>query len=56
MRPTIPVHGEQAGRFSHGFCRWKLWRWCDRHDVDYIVGVAKNDRLNALTAGACQLE
>ena len=64
---TDAVHGEQTGRFFHGFyrrycflplyvfCRWKLLRWCDRHDVDYIVGVAKNDRLNALTAEAQRL-
>ena len=39
-------------RGDSGFCRWKLLRWCDRHDVDYIVGVAKNDRLNALAAEA----
>ena len=36
-------------RGDSGFCRWKLLRWCDRHGVDYIVGLAKNDRLNALT-------
>jgi hypothetical protein len=29
-------------RADSGFCRWKLLRWCDRHDVDYIVGLAKN--------------
>ena len=39
-------------RGDSGFCRWQLLRWCDGHDVDYIVGVAKNDRLNALTAEA----
>ena len=38
-----------------GVCRWKLLRWCDRHDLRYIVGVAKNDRLNALTAEAQRL-
>ncbi len=27
-----------------------MLRWCDRHGVDYIVGLAKNERLNALTA------
>jgi hypothetical protein len=36
-------------RGDSGFCRWKMLRWCDRHDVDYIVGLAKNKRLNALT-------
>ena len=24
--------------------------WCERHDVGYIVGIAQNKRLNALTA------
>lgn len=31
-------------RGDSGFCRWKMLRWCDRHRVDYIVGLAKNDR------------
>jgi hypothetical protein len=29
-------------RADSGFCRWRLLRWCDRHGVDYIVGLAKN--------------
>ena len=36
-------------RGDSGFCRWKLLRWCERHGVDYIVGLAKNERLNALS-------
>lgn len=32
-------------RADSGFCRWKLMRWCDRHGVDYILGLAKNTRL-----------
>ncbi|MGD0059309.1 MAG: IS1380 family transposase [Verrucomicrobiia bacterium] len=35
-------------RGDSGFCRWRLLRWCDRHDIHYIVGLAKNDRLLAL--------
>jgi hypothetical protein len=35
-------------RGDSGFCRWKLLRWCDRHGVDYIVGLAKNSRLLTL--------
>lgn len=35
-------------RGDSGFCRWKLLRWCDRHGVDYIVGLAKNARLLTL--------
>jgi hypothetical protein len=37
-------------RADSGFCRWRMLSWCERHDVGYIVGVAKNQRLNALTA------
>jgi hypothetical protein len=37
-------------RGDGGFCRWKMFRWCDRHGIGYIVGLAKNKRLNALTA------
>lgn len=36
-------------RGDSGFCRWKMLRWCDRHGVDYIVGLAKNTRLNAMS-------
>ena len=32
-------------RADSGFCRWKLMRWCDRHNVDYLLGLAKNKRL-----------
>ena len=34
-------------RGDSGFCRWKMLRWCERHDVDYVVGIARNDRLMA---------
>jgi hypothetical protein len=37
-------------RADSGFCRWKMLRWCERHQVDYLVGIAKNSRLNALSA------
>lgn len=32
-------------RGDSGFCRWKLMRWCDRHEVDYVIGLARNRRL-----------
>lgn len=32
-------------RGDSGFCRWKMLRWCERHGVDYVVGLAKNPRL-----------
>jgi len=37
-------------RADSGFCRWKMLSWCERHKVGYIIGIAKNKRLNALTA------
>lgn len=37
-------------RGDSGFCRWKMLAWCDRHGIGYIVGLAKNKRLNVLTA------
>jgi len=37
-------------RGDSGFCRWRMLSWCERHAVGYIVGLAKNARLNALTA------
>ena len=37
-------------RGDSGFCRWKMLRWCDRHGVDYIVGLAKNPVLARLSA------
>jgi hypothetical protein len=32
-------------RGDSGFCRDLLLGWCDRHDVKYIVGIARNERL-----------
>jgi hypothetical protein len=29
-------------RGDSGFCRWKLMRWCDSHDVRYLFGLARN--------------
>lgn len=37
-------------RGDSGFCRWKLFRWCERHNVHYIVGLAKNKRLKRNSA------
>ncbi len=34
---------------SH-FCRWRMLAWCERHQVRYIVGLAKNSRVQALAA------
>jgi len=35
-------------RGDGGFCRWKLMRWCDRHGVGYILGLARNKVLEKL--------
>lgn len=32
-------------RGDSGFCRHWLLGWCERHDVQYIVGIARNARL-----------
>ena len=37
-------------RADSGFCRWRLMRWCERHGVGYILGLARNARLAALAA------
>ena len=37
-------------RADSGFCRWKLMRWCDRHGIGYILGIAKNPALERLAA------
>jgi hypothetical protein len=35
-------------RGDSGFCRWRLLRWCEAHQVGYIVGLAKNPRVLGL--------
>jgi hypothetical protein len=35
-------------RGDSGFCRWRLLRWCEDHEVGYIVGLAKNPRVLGL--------
>jgi hypothetical protein len=37
-------------RADSGFCRWKMLQWCERAGVDYIVGLARNRRLEVLGA------
>ena len=34
-------------RADSGFCRWRMLRWCEHNAVDYLVGIARNDRLYA---------
>ncbi len=35
-------------RGDSGFCRGKLMRWCDRHEVYYVLGLARNAVLERL--------
>ena len=37
-------------RADSGFCRWRMLSWCERHGVDYIIGLARNKRREALAA------
>lgn len=37
-------------RGDGGFCRHKVLSWCERNNVDYILGLAKNSRLQAMAA------
>lgn len=37
-------------RGDSGFCRDDLLTWCEAHDVDYVVGLAKNSRLQTALA------
>jgi Transposase DDE domain group 1 len=37
-------------RADSGFCREELMRWCEDHQVDYVFGLARNRRLEALLA------
>lgn len=35
-------------RGDSGFCRWKMLRWCEKNAVDYVIGIARNTRLQPL--------
>ena len=39
-------------RADSGFCRDELLDWCESHQVDYVMGLAKNDRLKKKIAEA----
>ena len=41
-------------RGDGGFCRHRMFNWCDRNKVKYIVGIAKNNNLNKLLAPTMQ--
>ena len=35
-------------RADSGFCRWKMLKWCEQKNVGYVIGIARNARLEAL--------
>ena len=35
-------------RGDAGFCRWRMLRWCEQNKVHYLVGLARNARVQAL--------
>jgi hypothetical protein len=37
-------------RGDSGFCRQRLIRWCERHGVGYVIGMARNARLHRCVA------
>lgn len=37
-------------RGDSGFCRQRLIRWCERHAVGYVIGLARNARLHRCVA------
>jgi hypothetical protein len=45
--PTVRI----IVRGDSGFCRQRLIRWCERQKVGYVIGVARNARLQRIVAG-----
>jgi hypothetical protein len=43
--PEVPI----IVRGDSGFCRRRILAWCERNAVRYVIGLAKNSRLNAMT-------
>ena len=41
-------------RADSGFCREELMRWCEAHGVDYVFGLARNERLRRKIARPMQ--
>ncbi len=35
-------------RGDSGFCREEIMNWCESHEIDYVFGLAKNERLKAI--------
>ena len=44
-------------RGDSGFCRAKIFKWCDENNTDYIFGIARNNRLeNEIKSELAQAE
>jgi hypothetical protein len=41
-------------RGDSGFCRDELMNWCEAHQVEYVLGMARNARLEAIVAPALE--
>jgi len=48
--PGVPI----VLRGDAGFCREELMAWCENNQVDYVFGLARNVRLEAMVAEALQ--
>ena len=46
--PDVPI----IVRGDSGFCRQRLMRWCERHGVGYVLGMARNVRLETIVSVA----
>jgi hypothetical protein len=46
--PTVRI----TLRADSGFCREKLMRWCEDHQVDFVFGLARNRRLEEMLGEA----
>ena len=42
-------------RGDSGFCRHRMLGWCERHDVKYVVGIARNKRLEKMIEPGMQI-
>jgi len=41
-------------RGDSGFCRETIMRWCEENQVSYVLGLARNKRLNRVLGGAME--
>ena len=42
--PGVPI----IVRTDSGFCREELMKWCEENQVDYVLGMARNERLRGM--------